>query len=1064
MIIINVMDTTGSLLLLGNYLNNNNDKEEVDSNALQMNNKTKHYMKNRLSGDNIYHSRQSDKIDKYITAKAKKRYAKSKKPHKTGIVSNNYNNIETFDEDSEFSDDGSSYCSTGRSNSPVNISDHTALFEHSNKITDNTKRSDFLEQFNELSFDHQRSPHAKNSSDRLSIERDIALKGEYSKFEKQSNMDYNVVSGDDFTHINMVPFFSGNAVGYGTTKEEQKKIDSTKQRKLDLFTGSSNSLDYRPKTERRPLFNPIVGLSNPYGMPNVTEFMSSRYIPSKERRNEFPVSQVKVTPGLNLGYNEVAKQGYHDTWRPTYKNVDQLRTANNPKVSYGNVVIPGMKGFNRATIPNMVNRTAPRFKENDPKDMLKSLGYYRAPAVRENFNVSETNRAQNSRAYVGPIAASKDAIRPESMLEKVRISKKQNFEETEPRNIGTSKMNKNKMVNYNDIPNTTKKELGIINKRVGQIGTSQFSAQKAFNYNDIPDPTLREQIIKSVRSGQIDTSQLNRSQGFNYNDIPDPTLRELFVQCVRSGLIGTSQLNKAQGFNYNDVPQTTLRDMNACTDRAGNVNTTQLRKAPGFNYNDSPQVTMKDMLINADRSGNVNTTQLRKGTGFNYNDAPQTTLKDMLINADRSGNVNTTQFRKGQGFNYNDAPQTTLKDMSINVDRSGNVNTTQFRKGQGFNYNDTPQTTLKDMTINVDRSGNVNTTQFRKGQGFNYNDTPQITLKDMTINVDRTGNINTSQLHKKPGFNYKDVPETTLREMFINSDRTGNINTTQLHKKPGFNYKDVPETTLREMFINSDRAGNINTSQLHKKPGFNYKDVPKTTLKDMTINTDRSGNVGSSQLHKTQGFNYKDVPGTTLKEMTINADRAGNIGHTGTDKGGYTVAHQMTTAKTTLRQLTQDNKYINPIGGSNEKEKGGYTIAHQTTTAKTTLRQLTQNNNYINPVGDNEKQTSRADANASQINITKERILKGRSPTVSNYTKGPTLAFTTVSLCKPIQIDRELYPNMQYTNTNEHLPILHTQLNVPLPSFGDRSTNTHIKDNLKNNPFINNTIHKSVLV
>ena len=41
MIIINVMDTTGSLLLLGNYLNNNNDKEEVDSNALQMNNKTK---------------------------------------------------------------------------------------------------------------------------------------------------------------------------------------------------------------------------------------------------------------------------------------------------------------------------------------------------------------------------------------------------------------------------------------------------------------------------------------------------------------------------------------------------------------------------------------------------------------------------------------------------------------------------------------------------------------------------------------------------------------------------------------------------------------------------------------------------------------------------------------------------------------------------------------------------------------------------------------------------------------------------------------------------------------
>ena len=81
-------------------------------------------------------------------------------------------------------------------------------------------------------------------------------------------------------------------------------------RKMDLFTGSLNNLEWKPKTERRPLFSPLVGLTHIYGSPVMTSEYESRFIPSRERRNEKPFQETRVTPGLNLGYNEVGKSSY----------------------------------------------------------------------------------------------------------------------------------------------------------------------------------------------------------------------------------------------------------------------------------------------------------------------------------------------------------------------------------------------------------------------------------------------------------------------------------------------------------------------------------------------------------------------------------------------------------------------------------------------------------------------------------------------------------------------------------------------------------------------------------
>ena len=171
---------------------------------------------------------------------------------------------------------------------------------------------------------------------------------------------------------------------------------------METFTGSLNNLDYKIKTERRPLFNPQIGLTWNYGSPNFTNYYQSRFIPGRERRNELLNQPVRVTPGLDLKYNEISKQGFHDTYRVLPKTVDELRTANNPKISYTPPVIEGMKGERRAVIGNVPKLRPVTFKENDPRDMLKSLGVLRAPSIYGNYDAPSTNRQQTTKAHYGP--------------------------------------------------------------------------------------------------------------------------------------------------------------------------------------------------------------------------------------------------------------------------------------------------------------------------------------------------------------------------------------------------------------------------------------------------------------------------------------------------------------------------------------------------------------------------------------------------------------------------------------------------------------------------------------
>lgn len=313
------MDVLSSLTTVGKYMNKNAKKRYDKIN-------TRRIKRTRINGENTYNSRNIRNYRRHLKSLANKNYKLAKNPEKTGVIPNFYNLakdvkkrkikkkdnlVESFDDDSVFSDDGSLYSNESKGScKSLNMTDHTAFFKKGNMISDNKRHlrkfinkskvedgPGYLSQFHDLCYDNPGDPVSSNNVHhktgkfgnirRLETERNLALKGEYSNFDN-TDMTYGVTSKENFVHNNMVPFFkNGFGKGYGPNSIFQKKLDDVKQRKMERFTGSVKNLEYRPKTERRPLFNPHKGLTWIYGMPNFTNYFESRYIPGRERRNEY---------------------------------------------------------------------------------------------------------------------------------------------------------------------------------------------------------------------------------------------------------------------------------------------------------------------------------------------------------------------------------------------------------------------------------------------------------------------------------------------------------------------------------------------------------------------------------------------------------------------------------------------------------------------------------------------------------------------------------------------------------------------------------------------------------
>mgnify|MGYP001387361381 CR=1 FL=1 len=109
----------------------------------------------------------------------------------------------------------------------------------------------------------------------------------------------------------------------------------------------------------------IINLIGGADVPNMRQVIQDRMkmnITGKQN-NSKPFESVQVAPGINQGYGTEGSGGFNsglmerDTYAP--KTVDDLRTKNNPKQSYGGVVLGGKSAVVNRGIHGKIEKNRP---------------------------------------------------------------------------------------------------------------------------------------------------------------------------------------------------------------------------------------------------------------------------------------------------------------------------------------------------------------------------------------------------------------------------------------------------------------------------------------------------------------------------------------------------------------------------------------------------------------------------------------------------------------------------------------------------------------------------------
>ena len=209
----------------------------------------------------------------------------------------------------------------------------------------------------------------------------------------------NDVQKKDIKFNNMVPFFG--------SKVTQRTFDLERgQSVLDNMIGTGKQRIR--KKEQAPLFQPVANMHYANGAPNRSDFFQSRVNPSKRISGNKPYTEQQVGPGLNKGFTSEGSGGFNSgmearkEWLP--KTVDQLRSATNPKLTFGlgNHEGPANSTIKRPGIEGRVEKNRPdTFYINSPERWFTTTGQEKAQRSRAEEPLQPENRPFTTREYFG---------------------------------------------------------------------------------------------------------------------------------------------------------------------------------------------------------------------------------------------------------------------------------------------------------------------------------------------------------------------------------------------------------------------------------------------------------------------------------------------------------------------------------------------------------------------------------------------------------------------------------------------------------------------------------------
>lgn len=207
-------------------------------------------------------------------------------------------------------------------------------------------------------------------------------------------------------HNNMVPFFGA--------KVTQNLQGGANNGILDTFSGTGK--EFFQKREIASLYDVAPGMGLPFGNANESDFYQSRQVAGGRMNNVFPIEQQRVGPGLNDGYTDLPSGGYQQfnelQQYAKPRTTDEIRTANKPKLSYDQPMIPGAHYITNPGLQAPVNKNRPDTfqvlvrEDGSMPYLLTTTGAQVAPASYNPQLMKEQQRESTNIEYLGPGGAS----------------------------------------------------------------------------------------------------------------------------------------------------------------------------------------------------------------------------------------------------------------------------------------------------------------------------------------------------------------------------------------------------------------------------------------------------------------------------------------------------------------------------------------------------------------------------------------------------------------------------------------------------------------------------------
>jgi hypothetical protein len=469
-----------------------------------------------------------------------------------------------------------------------------------------------------------------------------------------SQLSGQQLTKESFTHNNMVPFVKN--------KNIHNISDNRHSDTLERFTGIGET--YRPKKkEVKSMFDVARNMGrDPHGFRQFTTIpgIQERYIAGQKRQGERPFEQIKVGPGLGKGYTATPSGGYTQSNTRDYvlpKNVDELRTLNNPKTSYSGRIVAGLKSGQRGLVAKpRKNRPETFYNSSPERGVIGSA--IKAAALRKKFCMKKTNK-QRQRSYFGAIGSAE--VSKATKIPGFKKSTKNNYMNSSPRNAHRGDAwTSNDIAEENAIGDYGKKsienkpnERDVTQHREHRQNITTTVKKIITPLTDIFKRTRKENFIGNMRpEGNMNAQLPSKQTIYDPNDVARTTIKETNIHNEHEGFLKGEVKNQAH--DPNDVAKTTIKEMNIHNKAPYiNMNPQRPRALRVYDPEDIAKTTLKETTEDKNHLGFVSGSgeRLNPGGYTSTNVSMKNTHKQFLTNYYYTGIANA-EVGTGTGRGY----------------------------------------------------------------------------------------------------------------------------------------------------------------------------------------------------------------------------------------------------------------------------------------------------------------------------------------------------------------------------------------------------------------------------